>query len=201
MASGGGGGLISWLSPLLVALSFGTMILMEKVFKKYQSTTSFKNVLFICTTCSVSKRENGLETTVKNTNNRISGLEMFRNVTSLFARKNYSNTELTPESVNPEESYEFTWPNGATIKIQPQKCLSACKRANCIAFTHPNKYQYHFAMLDADQPGDIEDIVKFTEYYVNQEGIGDAFTKKGDRPIRLGQTIISRLPPLIPLPS
>lgn len=152
------------------------------------------HTLFVCTTCKVGKREDapspvqdGVKPTCTPT-----GPEMFRRIVErLSARGGHPNV---PESIDIERGYEFFAAGGdAILRVQPQKCLNACGKANCVAMSHPTKYQYHFSMLHADSAADIEDLIKFVDFYCQTEG--DAFTKKADRPPRLATNLISRLPP------
>ena len=122
---------------------------------------------------------------------RITGPTLFRSLVSRLL------PAIAAEDVDIERTYEVECPSGAVLRVQPQKCLSACSRANCIALSHPNKYQYHFAMLEEGTPADIEDIVTFACDYADRTD--EVFTKKGDRPERLRGTIVSRLPPPVPL--
>lgn len=158
--------------------------------------------LHICTTCSVSKRlTEDQKTGVKEP----TGENLFRRVVSYLAslkewtlQSDGCEKIVGEEGIATDRQYTFCTPQGESIVINPQKCLSACKMASCVAYSHPNKFQYHFAMMDPNQSGDIEDIVKFARFYAECDG--DAFTKKSDRPDRLASTIVSRLPPPIPSP-
>ena len=85
---------------------------------------------------------------------------------------------------------------GNTLRINPTECFSACQQANCVAFSSPCKYSYHFGLLDHDSLEDIEDIVGFADDYCAAGG--EYKTKATERPRRLGKgNTISRVPPLM----
>ena len=187
-----GRGLI--LVASVAVIGTATMYFISRLCKRH-ITTKAKNTLFICTTCSISKREGVI--LKEGESKLLTGPSLFQNVVSKFLQTEGKDLNVPPENVDINQTFEFQRENGAILRIQPQKCLSACSKANCIALSHPNKYQYHFAMLEGDGIDDIEDIVKFAKDYTDRTD--EAFTKKGDRPDRLKSTIISRLPPPNPL--
>jgi predicted metal-binding protein len=180
------------LAVSVAAVGTATMYFINRLCKRH-ITNKVKNTLFICTTCSTSKREGIV--LKEGESKLLTGPSLFQNVVSKFLQA--ENVNVLPESVDINETFEFQRENGAILRVQPQKCLSACSKANCIALSHPNKYQYHFAMLEENGIDDIEDIVKFAKSYADRTD--EVFTKKGDRPDRLKSTVISRLPPPNPL--
>lgn len=141
--------------------------------------------LFICTTCCVGKRA-----TAEVPNKLPTGQDLLCAVVERLR----DTSKVDAAVVDIEKIHEYVTERGSEVRIVPQKCLGACKQSNCIAFSHPYKYQYHFGMLDA-QAADVEDIISFAKYYADEEGV--AFTKKADRPGKLATNCISRLPPPI----
>lgn len=168
----------------------------EMMMPDCQSQTSLQTVdlrqhtLFVCTTCNVAKREGTTPSP-----SPPSGPDLFRRLVAALATSLPGAQPAHVETVNVEATYEFPCGDGSSsvLRVRPQKCLNACRRANCVAFSHPAKYQYHFAMLDAHEAADIEDLVTFARFYCTAPG--DAYTKKADRPPRLATTLVSRLPP------
>lgn len=155
-----------------------------------------KNTMYVCVTCNTAKRvKDHTEASISIVSSEATaptGPSMFRSILAALSSK--FNVEI-PEEPCLETCYDFTLPTGEILTVKPQRCLSACKQANCIAFSHPNKYQYHFATLEQE---DIEDLMTFASFYT--ETSGDAFTKKADRPPRLSKTLLSRIPPPLPSP-
>lgn len=142
------------------------------------------STLYICTTCCEGKRLDAV------TANKIpTGPTLFRQTVARL-------TGQSVDTVDIEGTYETETETGAVLRIIPQKCLNACRQSNCVALTHPHKYQYHFTMLDCQESQDVEDLVTFAQRYTKEDG--DAFTKKVDRPGKLAGNCISRLPPPIP---
>ena len=77
------------------------------------------------------------------------------------------------------------------VVVKPQKCLSGCKRASVIALTSPEKYSYVFGDLDE---GDADTVLEITQTYVQQE---EGVLKKPDRPEKLRQSVLARVPPFM----
>lgn len=136
--------------------------------------------VFICTTCCEGKRLDA-----KEPNKIPTGPELFRAIVN----------RLVPEaaSVDTERTYMAMTPKGARLRLIPQRCLGACRQSNCVALSHPHKYQYHFSQLEVACVQDVEDLVKFAVRYAEEPG--DAYTKKAERPGKLATGCISRLPP------
>lgn len=136
--------------------------------------------VFICTTCCEGKRPDA-----KESNKIPTGPELFRAIVN----------RLVPEtaSVDIEHTYVAITPKGARLRLIPQRCLSACRQSNCVALSHPYKYQYHFGQLEVACAQDVEDLVSFATRYAEEPS--DAYTKKAERPGKLATGCISRLPP------
>lgn len=138
--------------------------------------------MFVCTTCCEGKRPDA-----KEPNKLPTGPDLFRAIVA----------KLVPDAapVDVEQSYVAVTPGGSRLRLIPQRCLGACRQSNCVALSHPHKYQYHFAQLDTTCAQDVEDLVTFAVHYAEESG--SVYTKKAERPGKLATGCISRLPPPI----
>ena len=147
--------------------------------------------LVVCTTCSVAKRADAPPDADKTPSGPAMFRALVRRLEALLGMT--SNSAIMEGEISVEKTIQLSSPEGNAIAVVPQKCLGACRQSNCVALSHPEKFQYHFTQLDADNPADVEDLVQFVCRYADDPG--DMYTKKLDRPGKLATSCISRLPP------
>jgi predicted metal-binding protein len=82
------------------------------------------------------------------------------------------------------------------IGLRPVECLSVCKRPCTVALAAPGKWTYVVGDLSRDDH--IEDIVTAARRYAASS---DGLVPWRERPLPFRKGVISRTPPLVPVPA
>lgn len=130
--------------------------------------------VFVCSKCNAKD----------NSESQTSGLLLFGSLAS-SCRIRYREMDSRQA-----ECFSFQMPSKQILHIKPIKCLSACSFSNTLSISSHTKYKYQFGSL---MPEDSEEILDFIELYSASK---TGFTKKRDRPLKLQDTVLARIPPL-----
>lgn len=76
------------------------------------------------------------------------------------------------------------------IRLEAQRCLSACDRPCVVGFSAAGRWGYVFGRLD--ETADVEALIRCAEIYAQAP---DGFMDRASRPAPLQATIVARLPP------
>lgn len=144
--------------------------------------------LYVCVTCSVANRPGaaipGPEGKPK------SGEALHQALLNAFLERE---AEWIPLGAN---CYALLSNPDQTVEICEQRCFGACSRACSVVLTAPHKYGYHVAELEAEEPGDVEDVMGLVGKWVASPDA--CCLKKGERPGKTATNCISRQPPSLP---
>ena len=171
---------------IITATAIISSILTIYVLKKRSQKKSVCT-LNVCTTCSITKRD---PTRINSDGTKHeSGKQMLGCLTEAL--------QSSSQWVCIEENLYRENETGKLLRVNPMKCFSACSKACNLSIASPEKYQYHFGMLDPARSRDIEDLVCFAAEYVKRDDA--VFTKSGERPESLRKdTTMARMPPTVP---
>jgi predicted metal-binding protein len=130
--------------------------------------------VFVCSKCNSKE----------NPESQTSGLLLFKSIISACKRR----YKEIPQGIKDHNSFKIH--SNQILHIKTIKCLSACSFTNTLAISSAEKYKYQFGSLT---PEDSEEILDFIDLYsLSPKG----FTKKKERPFKLKDTVLARIPPL-----